>query len=155
MKKSAKRGYLLLVVVMYVFVIAITFVFIFMYRREECVKTQGIPVQCEILSVTQKWESDDDLTEGGRYQDITYVKYKVGGTEYTGTIRANLGEPGDETELVYLPSNPGKVYSLSVIASGQEIMKYIAVGWCVYWLLLLILLAYIIFKGKKTFKMKN
>lgn len=155
MKKIVKKGYLLPVAVMYAFFIVITIVFIFIYRREHNVKTQGIPIQCEILSVTQEWESDNDLLEGGIYQDITCVKYKIDGVEYTDTIKADLGETGDEIELIYLPSNPEKVYSLIVMESGSEIMKYIAIGWFVYWLFMTVLLIFIMIRNKRKKDLRN
>lgn len=146
-----KKGYLLPVVVMYIFAIAASVVFILSGIQENKINKQGIPVQCEVISVEEYIRSEQDLENGG-FDDVkeyeTNVKYSVNGKEYIDTVSGRVGLKGESVELVYLPDAPEKVYRPSSERT-TEIMNYIMIGWIVFWISMTAVLIFV-FRKKKS-----
>lgn len=148
--ESEKKGYLIPVVTMYFFGILGSIVFILLSVQDYKVKKYGIPVQCEILSVSEKSRSEQNNETGEIYTVYDYdtcVKYCIDGKEYIDTVSGDKGEKGDIVELLYLQEEPEKVYG-KVYDETIDIMNKIIVGWFGFWIIYTILLVSIFRKGR-------
>lgn len=131
MKRRKKRSYFNPEVILFLFVLFIIFLCIYLKLYYHRIETEGIPVQCEIQSVREVWESSDS-----GYQTVTCVKYNIDEIEYTYSLNAYVGKTGDIVEMVYLPSELGAVYFLKNIESRSQVVNYVLVGWVLGWIFL-------------------
>ena len=141
MKK--KKVYFDSTVVFYLGAIALIFCFFYVKWFFSKLETQGIPIKCTIVD---SHEEDDEPREGvkgvGHHYETT-VKYCIDGKTYYDTDSVNLGEVGDTSEMVYLPSDLENVYSLSAVAKRSRTMNIVAIGAVIYAIFLKFFLGYI------------
>lgn len=130
--KKRKRISIDMNAVLYIFLVLVAIFLVYLIMHYHTIQSEGIIVKGEIQSVQRVWESDGE--GGGSYQIHTRIKYSIDGVEYTDIVESYMGENGDFVEVLYMPTEPEHIYSLTELEIRLKVTKYVLVGWIVGWI---------------------